>query len=571
MPVRRGWRAGEFELDLVLRQLRRAGRRVPLQEIPLGILARLYERRGLPVTRQELHDAFWRRYDPDSFERSLNTAMRKLRQALGDDARAPRLIETLRANGYRWIGPTPQPLLDDAAAGSAAPPARRPVLRRGSTAGIALAALLATLAVAGLWRLQAGGGSGVEIALPGGTPAQAAFRQMLARRAADAGLPAKLHFVDAPGGDEAAAVAIVASGRHRDVVPLRDNPDALEELLVRAAWAMPDAPQNRAAAPLPADLQHALMEASSLLAVANPDLADVQRADDLLTQVTARAADHSGAWLALARAEQALAGSEDAASHLARARAALRHAIDADPRSLPAILALAGDLYWSEWDTAAGERWFALARRLAPHDTRVHHALAWLALAQGRSVEALADISAAAAADPLDATLQSDWGWFYYRTGDYAAAALQCRRAARMPSPNPSAPECESRALAMQHRFDEAWALLRQDAPAWLPEPVRTRLDALPPQRAYAQALRLEACWWRMQPYGDFVAATDAAAAGDAAAARADLQEAIRRREPMVRLIDVTPELAALREEPALRALLREEARAGASVAAAAR
>src|SRR5215470_11323393 len=103
----RGWRAGDLVADLELRRLRLAETRVVVQEIPFQLLCLLLERGGRPVSRRELHERLWPRYDWDSFERNVNTAVRKLRHAIGDDAREPRLIETLRASGYRWIGPAP--------------------------------------------------------------------------------------------------------------------------------------------------------------------------------------------------------------------------------------------------------------------------------------------------------------------------------------------------------------------------------------------------------------------------------------------------------------------------------
>ena len=143
----RGWRAGDLVIDLELRRLYRDGRRVALQETPLRLLCLLLERGGRPVARRELHEALWPRYEWDSFERNVNTAVRKLRQAIGDDAREPRLIETMRASGYRWIGQAPEALSavpefeagsGTAAAGHATPAtaiASRPAWRRWSIPG----------------------------------------------------------------------------------------------------------------------------------------------------------------------------------------------------------------------------------------------------------------------------------------------------------------------------------------------------------------------------------------------------------------------------------------------------
>jgi DNA-binding response OmpR family regulator len=105
-----GWRAGSIEVDLERRELRVGGERVALQELPLRLLALVLERGGRPVSRRELQERLWPGYDWPSFERNLNTAMRKLRQAIGDDARDPRLVGTLRTSGYRWIGPAPRTL-----------------------------------------------------------------------------------------------------------------------------------------------------------------------------------------------------------------------------------------------------------------------------------------------------------------------------------------------------------------------------------------------------------------------------------------------------------------------------
>ena len=102
-------RCGPLVIDFELGRVDRNGESVVLQPIPLRILAMLLERPGRPVSREQLHRAIWPAYPLDSFERNLYTAMRKLRRAIGDDARTPALVETLRAKGYRWCGPAPIP------------------------------------------------------------------------------------------------------------------------------------------------------------------------------------------------------------------------------------------------------------------------------------------------------------------------------------------------------------------------------------------------------------------------------------------------------------------------------
>src|SRR5208282_521870 len=96
---------GEFEVDLRSGELRRNGDRIQLQERPFQILAALVERPGEVVTREELQQKLWPTDTFVDFEHSINTAVNKLRKALGDDAESPRFIETLPRYGYRLIAP----------------------------------------------------------------------------------------------------------------------------------------------------------------------------------------------------------------------------------------------------------------------------------------------------------------------------------------------------------------------------------------------------------------------------------------------------------------------------------
>ena len=98
-------RFGLYELDLEGRQLRKSGVRVKLQEQPFQILCLLLERSGSVVTREELQKKLWPGDTFVEFDLSLNSAVKKLRQALSDDSENPRFIETLYRRGYRFIGP----------------------------------------------------------------------------------------------------------------------------------------------------------------------------------------------------------------------------------------------------------------------------------------------------------------------------------------------------------------------------------------------------------------------------------------------------------------------------------
>ena len=103
-------RVGAYELDLRSRELREGATCIRLQGQPFEILRALLERPGDVVTRDELRHRLW----PDGifvdFEHSLNTAIKRLRAAIGDDADRPTFVETVPGCGYRYIaaGHTPR-------------------------------------------------------------------------------------------------------------------------------------------------------------------------------------------------------------------------------------------------------------------------------------------------------------------------------------------------------------------------------------------------------------------------------------------------------------------------------
>lgn len=120
-------RFGLFQLDLHCGELSKGELKLKLQGQPIELLSALLERPGELVTREELRQRLWPRDTFVDFEHSLNTAVRKLRQALGDEADTPRYIETLPKRGYRFIGE----ILDEEAATPSFRADGEGVLRRG--------------------------------------------------------------------------------------------------------------------------------------------------------------------------------------------------------------------------------------------------------------------------------------------------------------------------------------------------------------------------------------------------------------------------------------------------------
>ena len=101
----RVFRFGVFEVDPRQSELRKSGLRIKLQDQPFQVLVMLLERPGETVTREELQHRLWSDDTFVDFDHSLNSAIKKLREALGDQSENPRFIETFHRRGYRFIAP----------------------------------------------------------------------------------------------------------------------------------------------------------------------------------------------------------------------------------------------------------------------------------------------------------------------------------------------------------------------------------------------------------------------------------------------------------------------------------
>src|ERR1700760_59891 len=103
-PARR-YRFGVFEADSTTGELRRKGVRIKLHSQPFQVLVMFLERPNELLTREEISRELW----PDGtfvdFEHGVNSAINRIREALGDTASNPRFVETLARRGYRFVAP----------------------------------------------------------------------------------------------------------------------------------------------------------------------------------------------------------------------------------------------------------------------------------------------------------------------------------------------------------------------------------------------------------------------------------------------------------------------------------
>lgn len=149
MPAPYPVRFGVFEADLQTQELRKSGTRIRLEGHPFQILALLLEKPGQLVTREELQEKLWPADTFVDFEHSINTAVNRLREVLGDSAETPRFIETLPRRGYRFIYPA------NGMEASTTARAPRPVAWRGLRWAAGL--LVIAIALAGILAVNIGG------------------------------------------------------------------------------------------------------------------------------------------------------------------------------------------------------------------------------------------------------------------------------------------------------------------------------------------------------------------------------------------------------------------------------
>lgn len=145
---RRVFRFGVFEVDARALELRKQGRPLRIQQQPLNILVLLLERAGEVVTREELRRALWPADVYVDFDRGLNKAFVKLRDALDDSATSPRFIETIPRVGYRFIAPVET--------SSEAPPLAGAIISETTSRRPPRRVLFATLVLVALALLVAG-------------------------------------------------------------------------------------------------------------------------------------------------------------------------------------------------------------------------------------------------------------------------------------------------------------------------------------------------------------------------------------------------------------------------------
>jgi TolB-like protein/DNA-binding winged helix-turn-helix (wHTH) protein len=472
-----GFRFGAFELDVRTGELSRDGQKIQLHEQPLQLLLALLEHPGELVSREQLARRLWPTGTFVDFERSLNKAVNKLRDALGDSAEQPRFIETLPRRGYRFIVSVRKSSEDGERQGGAPVSSWRafgpPVARAAKAAGI-LAALV--LVVSLPWRLGRNRPTLAAIrsiaVLPlenlSGDPAQDYFADgMTDEMITDLGQIGSLRVISRTSAmqykgarkslpqiarelnvDAVVEGTVLLSGkrvritaklihapsdRHlwaqsyegdlRDVLGLQNQVAAAIAAQVRATLTPQQQATLRSAPVVDPNAYQAYLRALSQ----NSTIDGLQKSVSYLNQAIEKQPHYAEAYGGMANAEIMLGHMLAVApqeAFPAAERAALK-AIALDDTLADAHAAIADVKFLYEWDFAGAEREFQRAIQLNPNSVWAHAGYADFLNAMGHPDEAIAERKRNEQIDPLSTFAVGAVAWELYWAGRYDEAIEQ--------------------------------------------------------------------------------------------------------------------------------------------------
>jgi DNA-binding winged helix-turn-helix (wHTH) protein/TolB-like protein len=475
---------GTFELDPTSGELRRNGRRVPLQGQPAQVLCQLVSHPGEVVSREDLRRAIW---DDDTFvefDTALNVAVNKIRQALQDSATTPRFIETVPRRGYRFLGdvrpieavPSSIPGVEATAASAVSVPWwRRPIWAGSLALGAAIAAIGLSvarsgsrdappprprsvavlpfrplLAGAGDEALETGMAEAViiklgqlkDLRIPSlSTVQRHAAREsdpLAAGRAlgveavldgtllrADGSLRVSARLLDVEKGTT--LWARQWDQPWTDVFAVQDTMASQ----VADALALSLAPREQASLrkrPTSVAAYDRYLRARLLLT--RRTIADSRRAAELLEEAVKIDPTSGAAHASLAFAYISVPLSDGPTRpFVSLGRQAAQRALELDP-SIPEAHAVQGRIMYSfDWEPEAGERELRRALDLDPNDPFVLHCYSMLLTAEGRFAEALALNERLLAQDPISTFTLRDRAFIFYAARRYEEAIQVGRKA----------------------------------------------------------------------------------------------------------------------------------------------
>jgi DNA-binding winged helix-turn-helix (wHTH) protein/Tfp pilus assembly protein PilF len=504
-------RFGVFEVNLQARELRKHSIRVKLRGQPFELLSLLLERPGEIISREEMRSCLWPGETYVDFEHSLNSAIKKLRAALGDSPENSRYIETVPRVGYRFIAPVKQ-------VSATAPPVDLSVVtdRSGVPAP--------TVDGAGRrgWHILLGI-SIVLIAMPG---AYFAWSRFGSRPQPQSKVAGEIH----------AALNGHESTRSNNQPAL--SPKSLEahDLYLKGLYFW-----NKRTVP------------------------GFQQAIEYFQQATTTDPNYAPAYAGLANSYTLLTAysSVSATLYMPQARAAARRALELDDGLAEAHTALALIVQNHDWDWQTSEKEYRRAIELNPNYATAHHWYAEHLMWLGRFDEALSESERARQQDPLSLIIATDNGAILYNSRQYDRAIEQFRTVLRK-DPNfvrasiVTYPYVEKGMFAQALSDAEIWRRLYGEGPWYWSRLAYIHGRAGQPERARGDLEKLEKLSRHQQVGSDPVTMLWAhLGMGDKEEALADLDKACSEHFSILTTLKVEPAFDPLRSDPRFQDLLQ--------------
>jgi len=504
-------RFGVFELDLHTRELRKAGRKVRIQEQPFGVLVSLLERSGELVTRDELRQKLWQSDTFVDFDTGLNKAITKIRDALDDSAASPRFIETLPKRGYRFIAPIEKPASGPEIA-IPVEPARSAVIY-GSRAKLAVAGLAVLLLVAAVawlrWSREGAparirsiavlpldnlsGDSNQDYFADGMTDelitdlAQIHSLRVISRTsvvqfkhtkknlreiAAELNVDGVVEGSVLRSGDRVRVTAQLLDARQdrhlwaasyerqmTDIIGLQGQVAKAIADQVKVKLTPEEDAHLAKRRPANPEAYDALLRGRFLWNRRNP--AAAEKAIGYFRQAVEKEPGNGEAWAAMAGCYVSLGadiGSTDPFKVAPEARAAVQKALDLDPNLAEAHGALARIKLWFDWDWTGAEREFRRTIELNPNDSENHRNYSHYFQMRKRFNEALEENRRAIDLAPLDILGSMHLAWLYSDARDGDKTLKQAERVLEMDSAFTGAYLYVARGYELQGKWPEAIA-----------------------------------------------------------------------------------------------------------------
>ena len=487
-------RFGAFELDLKNNQLRRGGVLLKLSPQQFRVLRMLAERPGLVCSREEIQREIWGGETFVDFDRSLNVCVAQIRSALNDDSEAPRYIQTVPRQGYRFVAPVEQ--------GSPAP--ARPAPRKTWTYVLAAAALVCAGAVVFLWLASRPAPRILIAVLPFENITGVADDAPLIEGLGDeligqfgALQPESLgvigrtsvmryrdHRPDLRQTGRELGVGWIVEGDLRSAGGrVRISARLVETASQRLAWtetyereeSLRFELQEEIAAHVSAAVVRLLLPRAEARRVSahTPDRRAIEAfANGRYLQYNSRnEAPRAIGWfeeaarldpayaeprtaMAQAYVSLAMSGRTPAAENLENARRAAQKALLIDEHIAEAHNALADVLFWRDWNWRDAGTHFQRALALNPSLAQAWHDQAFLLAATGHAEAAVGALRRAVALDPLSPRVNVDAGWVLLQAHHFDEAIAQAKRARELEPGLAEAAACIARAELFKGKAD---------------------------------------------------------------------------------------------------------------------